>query len=142
MLKKIFIELRLRNLMIHVFKGHVKIVRVYMVKLNVAILNRLKIMDFLQIQSKYINIMPFLIKLTKLVTIFTKCFFPYLHPTIYLKLHKCTSFLHLMSEIIWRHQFDACKKQHMHLLFMTLIVWDIGTGFEIRVFCLTGHIWV
>ena len=47
MLKKIFIELRLRNLMIHVFKGHVKIVRVYMVKLNVAILNRLKIMDFL-----------------------------------------------------------------------------------------------
>ena len=30
----------------------------------------------------------------------------------------------------------------MQLLFMTLIVWDIGTGFEIRVFCLTGHIWV
>ena len=26
-----------------------------------------------------------------------------------------------------RHQFDSCKRQHAPLLFMTLIVWDIGT---------------
>ena len=47
MMKKIFMEIRLCNLMTHVFKGHVKIVKIYMVKFNVSILNRLKIMGFL-----------------------------------------------------------------------------------------------
>ena len=42
-----FIEITLCNLTKYVFKGHVKIVKIYMVKLNVSILNRLKIMDFL-----------------------------------------------------------------------------------------------
>ena len=42
-----FIEIRFRNLMTYVFKGHGKIVIVYMVKLNVSILNRLRIMLFL-----------------------------------------------------------------------------------------------
>ena len=46
----------------YVFKGHVKIVKIYMVKFNVSILKRLKIMGFLSIRSKYMNIMPFLIK--------------------------------------------------------------------------------
>ena len=46
MVKKIFIETRLRNLMRYIFKGYVKIVKVYMVKFNVSILNRLKIMGF------------------------------------------------------------------------------------------------
>ena len=46
MVKKIFIEIRLRNLMTYVFKGHVKIVKIYMVKFNLSILNRLEIKGF------------------------------------------------------------------------------------------------
>ena len=41
--------------MVYVFKGLAKIVKRYMVKFNVSILNRLKIIGFLH--SKYINIM-------------------------------------------------------------------------------------
>ena len=40
--KKIFIEIRLRNLMTYVFKGHVKIVKISMVKFNLSILKCLK----------------------------------------------------------------------------------------------------
>ena len=47
MVKKIFIEIRLRNLMTYAFKGHVKIVKIYMVKFNLSILNRLEIKGFL-----------------------------------------------------------------------------------------------
>ena len=57
------IELGLRNLKTYDFKKHVKIVTIHMVKFNVSILNRIKIMSLLEIQSKYINIMSFLIKL-------------------------------------------------------------------------------
>ena len=46
MVKKIFIEIRLHNLIIYVFEGHIKIVKIYMVKFNVSVLNRLKIMVF------------------------------------------------------------------------------------------------
>ena len=41
-----FIEVRLCNLTTYVFKGHVKIIKKYMVKFNILILNRLKIMVF------------------------------------------------------------------------------------------------
>ena len=41
-----FIEIRLGNLMTYVFRGHVKIVKIFVVNFNVSILNRLKIMDF------------------------------------------------------------------------------------------------
>ena len=44
--KKVFIEIRLCNRMMYVFKGHVKIVKIYMVKFNVSILIRLKTMFF------------------------------------------------------------------------------------------------
>ena len=44
--KKIFVEIRLCNRMTHVFKGYVKIVKIYMVKINVSIFKRLKIMVF------------------------------------------------------------------------------------------------
>ena len=44
--KKIFIEIRLCNRMRHVFKGHVKMVKIYMVKFNASILKRLKTMVF------------------------------------------------------------------------------------------------
>ena len=47
MVKEMFIEMRLCNLMTYVFEGHVKIVEIYMVKFNVLILNRLKMMGFL-----------------------------------------------------------------------------------------------
>ena len=47
MMKKMFIEIRLCNLMTYYFKGHVKIVKIYMVKSNVSILSRLKILGFL-----------------------------------------------------------------------------------------------
>ena len=46
-MKKMFIEISLCNLMTHVFKGHVKIVKEYMVKFNLSVLNRLKIMGLL-----------------------------------------------------------------------------------------------
>ena len=41
-----FIEIRLSNPRTYDFKGHFKIVEIYMVKFNVSILNRLKIMWF------------------------------------------------------------------------------------------------
>ena len=47
MVKKMFIEIRLCNLMTYVFKGHVKFVKIYMAKFNVSILKRLKVMSFL-----------------------------------------------------------------------------------------------
>ena len=46
MVKKIFIEIRLCNPMTHVFKGHVRIIKIYMVKFIVSIINKLKIMFF------------------------------------------------------------------------------------------------
>ena len=46
MVKKIFFEVRLRNLMT-CFKEHVKIVNIYMVKFHVSILNKLKITGFM-----------------------------------------------------------------------------------------------
>ena len=53
MVKKMFIEVRLCNLITNVFKGffkglcYVKIVKTYMVKFNLSIFSRLKIMGFL-----------------------------------------------------------------------------------------------
>ena len=47
MMKKIFAEVRSCNPMIYVFKEHVKIVIIYMVKFNISILNKLIIMLFL-----------------------------------------------------------------------------------------------
>ena len=46
MLKKKFIEIRLCSPMTYIFKGDVKIVKIFMVKFNVSILNRLEIMGF------------------------------------------------------------------------------------------------
>ena len=57
-----------------------------MVNINVSILNRLKIRGFLQMQSKYIKHSVILNKtVTNFFTILTKCFFPYLNLTSYLK---------------------------------------------------------
>ena len=56
MVKKIFMEIILCNLMTYGFKGHVKMVKIYMVMFNVSISNRLHIMGFLQIHSKQMNI--------------------------------------------------------------------------------------
>ena len=55
-MKKTFIEIRLCNRMTFVFKWHVKIFKIYMMKFNASILKRLKIMVFWKIQSIYINI--------------------------------------------------------------------------------------
>ena len=46
-MKKMFIEIRLCNPMTYNFKGHVKIVKIYMAKFNVSNLSRLKMMAFL-----------------------------------------------------------------------------------------------
>ena len=54
MVKNMFIEIRLRNPMTYDFKGHVKIVGIYMVKFNVSILNRFKIMGN-KVNAKYNN---------------------------------------------------------------------------------------
>ena len=81
-----FIEIKLCNRMTHVFKDHVKIVKIYMVKFNVSILNRLKIMFFFANTKYALKYNVSLNKtLTKPCTILTKCFFPYLNPTSYLK---------------------------------------------------------
>ena len=45
MVKKMFTEIRLCN-RTNVFKGHVKFTKIYMVKFNVSLLNRPKIMGF------------------------------------------------------------------------------------------------
>ena len=45
-MKKMFIEVRLRNLTTYVFKGHVKVVKIFMLKSDVSILNSLKIVLF------------------------------------------------------------------------------------------------
>ena len=86
MVKKMFIEVRLCNLTIYVFKEHVKIIKTCMVKFNVLILSRLKIMGF------FVNTKPmhkhnviFNKTITKIVTVLTKCFFLYLNSTSYLK---------------------------------------------------------
>ena len=42
MVKKMFIEIRLCNLMAYVFKGHAKFVKIYMLKFNVSILKELR----------------------------------------------------------------------------------------------------
>ena len=51
-------------------KRHVKIVEKYRVKFNVPVLNRLKIMEFLEMQSIYVNIMSFEIKLSPKFSLF------------------------------------------------------------------------
>ena len=52
--KKMFIEIRSFNPITCDFKGHVKIVEIYMVKSNVSVLNRVKIM-VLFVNAKYIH---------------------------------------------------------------------------------------
>ena len=81
-----FIEIRLCSPMTYDFKGHVKIDEIYMVKFNVSISNSLQIMGFI-VNSKYIHKNNVISNktVTKLFTILTKCFFPYLNPTSYLK---------------------------------------------------------
>ena len=86
MAKKMFIEIRLCNPMTYVFKGHIKIVKIYMVNFNVSVLNRLKIMVFfVDAKYKHKHNVIFNKTVTKLLTFLTKCFFPYLNPTSYLK---------------------------------------------------------
>ena len=46
MVKKIFIEIRLCNPMTFVFKGQVKLIKIYLVKFNVSVLNKLEIIFF------------------------------------------------------------------------------------------------
>ena len=87
MVKKMFIEIRLRNLMTYVFKGHVKIAKIYMVKFIVSILNRLKIISFLWIQSKYMIMMSFSINCNQTCHYFGEKIFPHLNPTNYLKIY-------------------------------------------------------
>ena len=85
MVKKMFIEIRLCNPMMYIFKGDVKVIKIYMVKFSVSILNRLKIMGFF-VNTKYIHKHNVIFNktVTKLVTILTKCFFsisePYMLP--------------------------------------------------------------
>ena len=67
-------EIGLCNLTTYVFKEHFEILKIYMVKFNVSILNRLKIKGLLYIQSKYIN-MSFLINGNENSHYFDKVFF-------------------------------------------------------------------
>ena len=49
------IEIRLLNLVTYVFKGHVKIIKIYMMEFNVSTLNRLKIMGFCKYKVYKVN---------------------------------------------------------------------------------------
>ena len=77
MVMKMFIEIRLCNPMTYIFKGHIKIVKIYMVKFDVSMLNRLK--GFF-VNTKYTDKHNVIFDktVTKLVTILTKCFY-FLH---------------------------------------------------------------
>ena len=66
MLKKMFIEIRLCNPITYIFKGDVKIVKIYMVKFNVSVIN-----------AKYIHEHE---TVTKLINILTKCYFSVSEP--------------------------------------------------------------
>ena len=81
MVKNMLIEIRFCNPMTYDFKGHVKIVEIYMVKFNVSILNKFKIMGFL-VNAKYIHKHNAILHktVTKLFTILTKCFFSISEP--------------------------------------------------------------
>ena len=94
MVKKMFIGIGLCNPMTYVFKRHMKIVKIYLVKFNVSILNRLKIMVFFA-NSKCIHKPDVIFNktVTKLVTILAKSFFPYLNPTSYLNIFKSNNFI-------------------------------------------------
>ena len=76
LMKKMFIKIRLCNPIVHDFKEHVKIVEIYMVKINVPILNRLKIMGFF-VNASFIRKHDAILNKTviKLLTILTKYFF-------------------------------------------------------------------
>ena len=76
MAKKMFIEIRLCNPMTYAFKGHVKIIKIYIVKFSVSILNRLKIF----VNANYINKHSVIFNeaVTKLVTILAKYIFFYI----------------------------------------------------------------
>ena len=58
-MKKVLIEIRLCNSITYDFKGHAKIVEIYMVKFNVSILNRLEVMGYFVNAKYYINAMSF-----------------------------------------------------------------------------------
>ena len=64
-----------------IIKVHVKLVEIYMVKLNGSNLNRLNIMGFF-VNAKYIHKSNVILNktVTKHFNILTKCFFPYLDP--------------------------------------------------------------
>ena len=75
-------SIEISNLTTYVFNGHVKIVKIYMVKFNVSILIRLKIMGFF-VNTKKIHKHNVIFNktITKIVTILAKCFLPYLNPS-------------------------------------------------------------
>ena len=98
-----FIEIRLCKRMAYFCKDHVKIVKIYMVKFNVSILDRVITMFFF-VNTKYIHKYNVSLNKTviKLFTILTKSFFPYLNPTSYLNfvskkidLHERKSFVYV-----------------------------------------------
>ena len=129
MVKKMFIEIRLCNPMTYIFKGHVKIVNIYMVKFNVSILNRLKIIGFFCKCKVYTKTYVIFNKtVTKLVTILTKWFFTYLNPTSYLNPLTLSSGLPLcelfVPQIITIIQM-FCGNLDLHVLQRT---WSISSS--------------
>ena len=76
-----FFEMRLCNPVTYDFKGHVKILEIYMVKFNVSILNRLKIMGFF-VNAKFLNKCNVILNetVTKLFTYFDKKLFSISEP--------------------------------------------------------------
>ena len=114
-----FIEIRLCKMLTYVFEGRAKIVKIFMVKFNGSVLNRLKIMCgfFLFVSTKKIykhnDIFDKIV--TKLFTLLTKCFFPYLNLTSYLNIvsKEKITFKYLNQSIgsdAGTHIIDLCNK--------------------------------
>ena len=93
--KKMFIEIRLCNLT-HVFKGQVKFAKINVVKFNVSILHKLKMIVFCK--CKYINIMSFFNKTEQNLSLFWQnVLFPYMNSSSYLKRYLHVSYMQLLD---------------------------------------------
>ena len=80
MVKNMFIEVRLCYLTTYVFKEYVKMIKIFMVKFNVSILNRLKIVFFVNTKQMHKHNVILNKRVMKLVTILAKCFFSISEP--------------------------------------------------------------
>ena len=134
------------------FKGHVKIVGIYMVKFNVSILNRFKIMSFF-VNAKYIYKYNVILNktVTKLFGILTKCFFAYVNSTSYLKEKRTfesgntkkipSTFLVHLNLICWKMSEQMLYCKHTANLWYYVLLWRFLRKNYLKQPCLLSQIY-